>query len=97
MTALQFRSSPERVTAFRDLLNNPVFAQAIVCLKDERPPTNVGDGADALASVRALAAVAQHEADVNLLLSLAEPLPAEQPEPEPSWGVNRDQFLTANS
>jgi hypothetical protein len=95
MTALDFRKSPERVSAWRELLtNNPTVAEVLVCLRDERPPTDVGNGADALASVRALAAVAQHDSDYNLLLSLAEPLPPEPEQEEPTWGVDKDRFQT---
>lgn len=92
MTSLQFRSSPERVGAFRELLQNSTFAEAIVCLRDERPNPSVPAGSDALESVRALARLEQHDTDVNLLLSLAEPLPTEPVEEDETWGVDRSKF-----
>lgn len=94
MTSDQFRSSPERVVAFRGLLQNPVFAEAIVCLKDEKPLASVPPGADALDRAAALARLEQHELDVNLLLSLAEPLPPELPEEQANFGVDLSKFRT---
>lgn len=85
MTADRFRSNPERVAAFRELLNNPILAEAIVVLKDEKPSASVDNGADALDRAAALARLEQHDADVNLLLSLAEPLPAEPKEEPMTW------------
>lgn len=85
MTSDQFRSSPERVGSFRELLQNPTFAEAIVCLKDEKPPAAVLPGSDALDRAAALARLEQHDADVNLLLSLAEPIPPEPKEEEMTW------------
>lgn len=95
MTAERFRASAERVGRMRDLLNDAVLAQAIVCLKDERPDPALPIGADAIASVRVQAKLEQHEAAVNLLLSLAEPLPVNEPEPEPTYGVDLAQFKPA--
>jgi hypothetical protein len=90
MTADIFRSSAERVGRMRELLQDPVFAAAIVCLQDERPSPVVARNADAIESVRVQSRLEQHDADVNLLLSLAEPpLIEEQPEEEPTWGVKR--------
>lgn len=92
MTAFQFRSSAERVGAMRDLITNTVLAEAIVCLKDERPSGDAPDHADPIASVRLLSRQAQHDAVINLLMSLAEPLP-QQPVEEPAdWGVDASKF-----
>jgi len=76
----------------KELLNDPILAQAIVCLKDERPDPAVPLSADAIASVRIQAKLEQHDADVNLLLSLAEPLPVEPPEEEPTYGIDKTKF-----
>jgi hypothetical protein len=92
MTATEFRSSPERVAAWRDLLNNSLVANAIVCLRDERPSATVEAGSDALDRAAALARLEQHEADYNLLLSLAEPLPLEPTEDEMTFGVDKSKF-----
>lgn len=93
MTDLVFRSSPERVSAFRELLSNPILAEAIVCLKDSGPSPVVAQHADAIESVRVQSKLEQHEADVNLLLSLAEPLQVvEHVEEEATFGVDRSQF-----
>lgn len=93
MLAVQFRATTERVTAFRELLKNPIFLEAIVVLKDERPSAAVDQGADAIESVRVAAKVEQHEHAINLLLSLAEPMPVvPESEEEPGFGVDRSQF-----
>lgn len=76
----------------RDLITSSVLAEAIVCLKDERPSGDAPDFADALASVRLLSRQAQHDAVINLLMSLAEPLPPEPMQEEPTWGVPRQNF-----
>jgi hypothetical protein len=94
MTSFEFRQLPERVGAWRKLLSeNPLVADAIVCLKDEKPSATVPPGSDALDRAAALAKLEQHDADVNLLLSLAEPLPPELPPEEELWGVDREKFL----
>jgi hypothetical protein len=92
MTAYQFRSSADRVGAMRELIQNSVLVDAIVCLKDERPSGDAPDHADALASVRLLSRQAQHDAVINLLMSLAEPLPPEPVEEQPDWGVDATKF-----
>jgi hypothetical protein len=93
MTADQFRSSTERVTEWRELLaSNPLVAQVIVVLRDEKPSAIVAPGSDALDRAAALARLEQHETDVNLLLSLAEPLPVETPDEDPTWGLTQEQI-----
>jgi hypothetical protein len=92
MTAYEFRSSPERVGAMRELIQNSVLAEAIVCLKDSRPPTKVPSGADGLDRAELLGRIQQHEADIDLLLSLAEPVLPQPEEEAPSWGVDERQF-----
>jgi hypothetical protein len=92
MTSFDFRSSPERVGAMRELIQNTVLAEAIVCLKDSRPPTKVPSGADGLDRAEILGRIQQHEADIDLLLSLAEPLPPEPAEEPPDWGVDETKF-----
>lgn len=93
MTSDQFRSSPERVGAMRELLQNSILADAIVCLKDESPSLDVPLNADALASVRTAAAKSAWDNCVNLFLSLSVPLPVEPPEEEPNWGVDKSRFV----
>jgi hypothetical protein len=93
MLSLDFRKSPERVSAWRELLtNNPTVADVLVCLRDERPLATVPNGADALDRAAALARLEQHDTDYNLLLSLAEPLPPEPEQEEPTWGVDKSKF-----
>jgi hypothetical protein len=92
MLALDFRRSPERVAAFRELLQNPIFADAIVVLKDEKPSAAVPSGTDAYERAAALGRIEQHENSINLLLSLAEPLPPELPEEQATFGVDLSQF-----
>lgn len=93
MTALEFRSSPERVAAFRELLsNNPTLAQAIVVLRDEKPSAAVPSGSDAIECARTLGKLEQHEADLDTLLSLAEPAPIAPSEEEQTWGIDKNKF-----
>lgn len=96
MLSIDFRRNAELVAGWRDLLaNNPVVAQVLVVLKDEKPSAAVPPGSDALDRAAALAKLEQHDFDVNLLLSLAEPLPPEPTEEEPTWGIRKDQFQPA--
>lgn len=93
MTAETFRSSPERVGKMRELLNDPTLAEAIVCLQDSRPESDLDHlTADALVSVRVLNRQIGYDRAINLLLSLAAPLPIPEPEERPTWGVNTSQF-----
>lgn len=95
MTALEFRQSPERVAAWRDLLaNNQIVAQIIVMLRDEKPSAAVPPGTDAIERVHVLGKLEQHETDVDLLLSAAEPLPPEPVEERALYGADPSQFQT---
>lgn len=94
MTSDQFRSSADRVSAMRALLDNPTFAEAIVVLKDEAPIADAVDNADAVVSVRLLSRSFGHNQCIATLLSLAEPMPIPQPEAPPNFGVDLSQFQT---
>lgn len=95
MLATDFRRNADLVAGWRELLaTNPVVAHVMVCLKDERPLASVPPGADALDRAAALAKLEQHELDVDLLLSLAEPLPPELPPEEANFGVDLSKFQT---
>ncbi len=87
-----FRADPGRVGRMRDLLNDPTLALALVVLKDDSQVLDVPESSDPIASARRLSYLSGGIAKVDLLLSLAEPLPVEAPEPEPDWGVEKNQF-----
>lgn len=92
MLAIDFRRSSERVAAFRELLQNPIFAEAIVVLRDEKPSATVPAGADAYERSAALGRIEQHDNAIDLLLSLAESLPPEPREEETNWGIDPTAF-----
>ncbi len=94
MTSELFRSDPGRVGRLKALLNDPTLALALVVLKDDSQVLDVPESADPIASARRLSYLAGGIAKVDLLLSLAEPLPVEAPEPEPEWGVDKSQYKT---
>jgi hypothetical protein len=97
MIAVDFRKSAERVSAWREMLaTNPIVAEVLVVLRDEKPSAAVAPGADGLDRAAALARLEQHERDYDLLLSLAEPAPPEPDEDErANFGVDLKQFQTA--
>lgn len=78
-----FRASPERVGRMRELLNDPTLAAAIVTLKDESVIDDVPRSSDPVESVRRLSWLCGYDAAINLLLTLAEPLPVPEPEEQP--------------
>ena len=92
MTELEFRSAPARVGRIRELLNDPTLAQAIVCVRDAELPDDVPDHSDPVASVRALSRKSGWHGALNMLLSLAEPLPPPGVEEVASFGVNMAQY-----
>lgn len=69
-----------------------VLARAIVAVQNEKPIMDVGDGADALASVRMLSRAAERQDTISDLLSLAEPLLPEQEELPATFGVRPEDF-----
>lgn len=87
MTSDQFRSSGERVAAFRELLQNGILADAIVVLKDMSPSLEVPVEAEAIASVRVAEGKKSWDKCIETFLELAVPMPQEPEEPEPTWGV----------
>ncbi len=87
-----FRSDPGRVGRLRDLLNDPTLALALVVLKDDSQVLDVPETADPIASARRLSYLSGGIAKVDLLLSLAEPLPVEEPEEQPTFGVRVEDF-----
>lgn len=92
MTVEMFRSSPVHVAGMRELLQSPILAEAIVCLKDDRPSTDAADAAPEVVSVRLLSRQFQHDQVIATLLSLAEPLPLPEIEPPPNFGVDTSKF-----
>jgi hypothetical protein len=92
MLAETFRADPGRVGRLRELLNDPTLATALIVVKDEARLTDVHSGADPVESVRRLSWLGGYNQAVDLLLSLAEPLPVETPEPEPTWGIRKEEF-----
>jgi len=89
MLAEEFRASADRVGRIRELLQDPVLASAIVCLQDEGKfmVNDLEPVADAVASVRRLSFICGYSNAIDTLLSLAEPVIVEPPEPEPTWGT----------
>lgn len=85
MTSDQFRASSENVVALRELLQNPVLAQAIVVLQDESPKGDRPLACDAIESVRWLSRGAGWSDCIRTLLELAEPLPAPPKQDEMPW------------
>lgn len=97
MTVPEFRSNPVLVGAMKGLLQGEdgqpsVLAQAIVAVQNERPMNDATDHDDSIVSVRRLSRIAQHDEVINLLLSCAEPMPAQSEEEVASFGVDRKQF-----
>lgn len=76
-----------RVAAFRTLLNDPNLADAIVVLRDESPIVDAIDNADPVASVRLLSRNFGHNQAIEILLSLAEPLPPPPQEEVATFGA----------
>ncbi len=69
-----------------------VLAQAIVAIQNERPMFDAKDDDPEIVSVRRLSKSAQHDEVINLLLSLAEPLPPQREEESATFGVDREKF-----
>ncbi len=92
MLAETFRSDPGRVGRLKAILQDPTLALALVVLKDDSQVLDVPESADPIASARRLSYLAGGIAKVDLLLSLAEPLPVELPEEEPTFGVRVEDF-----
>lgn len=89
----RFRASAEQVGSVRELLNNSILPKMIVCLKDESPSISVPDNSEALTSVRAAARKSGWDSCVDMLLSLAEPLPAEPEAIEATFGVKKSDYF----
>lgn len=97
MTIGQFRSNPVLVGALRALLNSDngqpsVLAQAIVAVQNEKPDTKVAEGHAEIASVRRLSRIEGFDESLELLLSCAEPMPAQVEEEPAMFGVDPEQF-----
>src|SRR6266498_3005955 len=92
MLAEDFRRDPGRVGRLKELINDPTLATALIALKDEAQISDVSPSSDSVESVRRLSWLSGYNNAIDLLLSLAEPLPVEQPEPEPTWGVSPREF-----
>lgn len=88
MLAEQFRAIALNTGRMREILQDPIFAAAIVCLKDECPVIDA-EG-DAVNSVRSLSFLSGYNNAIESLLELAQPLPAQPPEEEPTWGVEKE-------
>jgi hypothetical protein len=98
MTVEEFRSNPVLVGAMRDLIkgdgtNPTVLAQAIVAVQNEKPSRDAKDNEPEIVSVRRLSRIAQHDEVINLLLSCGEPLPTEEEEERPLFGVNPQDYV----
>jgi len=85
------------VGAMRELLRgdgtaSTVLAQAIVAVQSQKPMLDATDADPEIVSVRRLSRIAQHDEVITLLLSCAEPLPAESVEEEATFGVRKEDF-----
>lgn len=94
MNAVEFRRSAERVGRMRELLNDPTLAEAIVCLRDDRPIEDAIDHADPVMSVRLLSRYFGYHDAIFALLRLAEPEEPTPAEPPENFGVNLSEFQT---
>lgn len=97
MTVEEFRSNPILVAAMRDLLRGDgitptVLAQAVVAIQGAKPTEDAKDRDPEIVSVRKLSKIAQHDEVINLLLSCAEPMPAETDEGPALFGVDPSKF-----
>lgn len=92
MTSEQFRSNPQYVGRMRELFSDPVLAAAIVCVKDEARLNDAPSAAEPVESVRRLSWLCGYDQAVNLLLSLAQPVPSELPDEQATFGVDPSQF-----
>lgn len=79
MNVEEFRSSADRVGRMRELLADPVLAQAITALHASAPAIDADPNADALASVRILSQMHGYRTalDTLLLLAVHPPKPPE--------------------
>lgn len=92
MLAGQFRSSSERVARMREILSDPVFASAIVTLKDEAMIEDVGNNSPDIASVRRLSWLSGYNNAISALIELSEPLPVQPEEEVPTWGIDPEKL-----
>ncbi len=92
MTSDEFRANTHRVGRMRELLNDPTLAQALVCVKDAEMPEDAPSHSDAITSVRLLSQKAGWHGAINMLLTLAEPLPAMPEEETATFGVDISKF-----
>lgn len=97
MTLEQFRRNPELVAEMRALIGAPgqpptVLAQAIVAVQSAKLILDAKDDAGEIVSVRLLSRAAERQDVISDLLSCAEPMPVEQEEESPTFGVDLDLF-----
>ena len=98
MTVHDFRSNGVLVGALKELLksngdgNPSVLARAIVAVQNEKPSSIVDESSPEIVSVRRSSRIAGFEESLDLLLSCAEPLPAQAPEEVATFGVNPADF-----
>ncbi len=69
-----------------------VLAQAIVAVQSDRLVLDAKDDQPDIVSVRLLSRAAERQDVISDLLSCAEPLPVEQQEEKPTFGVDPSQF-----
>ncbi len=97
MTLREFRSNPVLVAAMRELIGvsgqePTVLAQAIVAVQSDRLILDAKDDQPDIVSVRLLSRAAERQDVISDLLSCAEPLPIEQQEEKPTFGINPAEF-----
>lgn len=86
MTLLQFRQSEPLVVRMREILNDPVFVQLIIALREETDPVDVVG--PEVASVRQLSALSGYASCLRDLISSGTLLDPAKEEEEATWGVN---------
>lgn len=86
MTTEQLRSNSQSVVRMREIISDPVFASAIVAVRDKGRISDVAPQSDAVSSVRQLSRIAGYNEALDELLLLSEPMPVELPDEAPTWG-----------
>lgn len=94
MTLLEWRKSGERRSLAIDMLNQPTMQEMLAVIEAENPARRIGKLSDGFEATLKTGEIKGFQLALDMLRSMAEPLPIPQQDIPITWGVEPPETKT---